>query len=177
MSDWFANIAHSLAEQAGTWFIGLVVALLGLVSGRLVENIKFALNRADLRTKYYEELAEELSNIVFIVDRLVKVYYGSRWASDEDRTAIAIAYNESMNKISRKEYVYLSWLRRYWGKKAANAFVLAMQSIRAVDGVLIRLNDLNVLKDQAGKESAMADLESAFRGLQVAVQSVLVPTI
>lgn len=103
MTDWLTALLHSFAGQAGAWFVGLVLAILGAFSTRIVEKVKFALNRADARAKYYEEMAIDISHFVFIVDRLVNVYYGNRWASDEDKSAIAGEYNEVMNKISRKE--------------------------------------------------------------------------
>ncbi len=64
------------------------------------------------------------------MDRLSKVYYGSNWASDESKGAIADEYNEVMHEISRKQYVYLSWLQRYWDKDKAKAFACIMEKIR-----------------------------------------------
>ena len=46
-----------------------------------------------------------------------------------------------MNKISRKEYVYRSWLQRFWSKDVAEAFTRTMEKIRNVDRALIRLNE------------------------------------
>jgi hypothetical protein len=123
---------------------------------------------------------------VFIVDRLVKVYYGSSWASEDDKSAIAGEYNESMNLLCRKEYVYLSWFHRYWSQKSATAFVDTMQAIRAVDLALIRLNDLS---DDAGKKEppvapletdwkcALESLELTFRDLQKAAHGLLTAAI
>jgi hypothetical protein len=168
MSDWLIHLSHSLTDQAGTWFVGLVLALLGVFSGRLVETVKFALNRADLRTKYYEQMATEISHFVFIVDRLTRVYYGSSWASEDDKSAIATEYNDLMNKISREEYVYLSWLRRYWRKSKSNSFMLTMDKIRDVDTALIHLNE------HPEDKALLTQLESAFRDLQRAARALLV---
>jgi hypothetical protein len=170
MSDWLAHFLRSFADQAGTWFLGIVFALLGVFSGRLVETIKFALNRADLRSKYYEEMALEISRLVFIVDRLSKVYYGSNWASDSAKDDIANEYNEVMHEISRKEYVYLSWLQRYWGKGMVKAFACTMDKIRAVDAVLIRMNERGDEKDQSG------DLVASYRDHRQAAHALLTST-
>jgi hypothetical protein len=171
MPEWLSHFSSSLADQAGTWFVGLILAVLGVFSGRLVETIKFALNRADLRAKYYEEMATDISHFVFIVDRLAKVYYGSNWASDDDRSAIANEYNEVMNAICRKEYVYLSWLHRYWGQNMANAFAVVMDKIRAVDVELIRLNAISDKKKELGQ------LETVFHNLQKAAHALLMKSI
>ncbi len=167
MAPWLGHFLNSLADQAGTWFVGIILALLGVFSGRLVENIKFALNRADLRTKYYEEMALGISRFVHIIDRLNRVYYGSNWATEKDKNAISLEYNEVFSEIARKEYVYLSWLRRYWGKEMTNAFQITMERIRAVDSVLIRLNERD------GQKDPMGELDASFRDLQQAVRLLL----
>lgn len=172
MTDWLTDFLHSFASQAGAWFVGLVLAVLGAFSARIVEKVKFALNRADARAKYYEEMAVDISHFVFIIDRLVNVYYGSRWASDEDKGAIAAEYNEVMNKISRKEYVYRSWLQRFWSKDVADAFALTMEKMRTVDRVLIRLNE----DGESPQKSNLETLDAAFRDLREAASRLLITT-
>jgi hypothetical protein len=51
MTDWLTAFLHSFATQAGAWFVGLVLAVLGAFSARIVEKLKFGLNRADARAK------------------------------------------------------------------------------------------------------------------------------
>lgn len=168
MSDWMTRLLGSFADQAGTWFVGVVLALLGVFSGRLVETVKFALNRADLRAKYYEQLAIDVSLLVFAVDRLTKVYYGAAWATDELKSGIANAYDEAYSKIRSQEYVYLSWLNRYWNHRMADAFVSTMEKMRAVDAVLIQLNELSNPNDE------VKQLEAAFLEFQKAAHFLLV---
>jgi hypothetical protein len=175
LSVWLAHFLNSFADQAATWFVGAVLALLGLFSSRILEKVKFALNRADLRVKYYEEMATEISRFVFIVDRLARVYYGSRWISPEGKADIAGEYDQLINEISGREYVYLSWLQRYWGQSRATAFAQCMEKIRAVDLVLIRLNDAGETGDE--RDKLMAELWSAFGGLQEAARTLLLTTI
>jgi hypothetical protein len=171
MEAWLMRIANSLADQAGIWFVSLVVGLLGVFSARLVGKVKFALNRADLRTKYYEELATELSTFIFAVDRLVKVYYKASWLTDADKTAMSAEYDQAMNKISRKEYVYLSWLHHYyWGNKTRKAFALTMGAIRDVDSTLIALGEL---KENSDRSDAIQRLEAQFSNLQRVAQELL----
>jgi hypothetical protein len=166
--DWSTHLLRSFADQTATWFVGVVLALLGVFSGKLVETIKFALNRADLRTKYYEQLAVDLSAHVFAVNRLTKVYYGSAWASDEDKSAMAEQYNASMIKFCSQEYVYLSWLQHYWNKEMAQAFTRTMEKVRAVDTALMQMNE------DSESQAAIEDLEKAYAELRKAVHSLLV---
>lgn len=172
--DWTNHLLHSLADQAGTWFVGVVLALLGIFSGKLVETVKFALNRADLRTKYYQQLARDLSRFVFAVNRLHYVYYGTEWDEDEGQGAIAEMYNESMNELCSQEYVYMSWLNRFWTKKMLEAFAATMQRVREVDAVVIRLGHAEKTKDPTQIESAKAELGTAFEGLRRATDDFLV---
>jgi hypothetical protein len=167
MSDWLTHFFHSFADQAGAWFVGIILAILGLFPARLVEKIRFALNRADARAKYYEEMAIDISHFVFVIDRLVKVYFGSTWASDDDKSAIALEYNEVMNTLSRKEYVYRSWVQRFWDKKTAKAFDLTMDNIKAVDHLLILINEAG------DKKGDLEKLNTAFRDLRQSACSLL----
>src|SRR5262249_32289725 len=130
MSEWFTRLAFSFANQAGNWFIGFVLLVLSVFSTRLVETIKLALNRADARTKYFDEMATDISRFVFMIDRIIRVYYESHWADDDSKSGIAQEYDEAMNTLSRKEYVYLSWFHRYWGKANVRAFELTMSKVR-----------------------------------------------
>jgi hypothetical protein len=166
MTEWTAHLLRSFADQAGTWFIGVVLALLGVFSGRLVESIKFALNRADLRAKYFEQLAVDLSSFVFAIDRITKVYYGP-WVGDDGKRAIAEFYDESMNKLCSQEYVYLSWLQHYWNQRMVDAFVRTMDKVRAVDELLIELNAM------ADPRPRIGDLTKIYRELQTAAQALL----
>jgi hypothetical protein len=50
-TGWIKSVADSLKSQTGTWFAGFVISVLALFSSRITEDIKFALNSADLRTK------------------------------------------------------------------------------------------------------------------------------
>jgi hypothetical protein len=168
--NWTEHLLRSLEDQTATWFVGVVLALLGVFSGRLVETVKFALNRADLRTKYYEQLAVDLSSFVFAVNRLTKVYYGSSWASDEDKNAMAEAYNEAMVKLCSQEYVYLSWLQHYWNEKAVTAFEDVMKQVRTLDAVLIAMNE------EAAKAVQSTNLENAYAALRSAAHELLVNT-
>jgi len=167
MSEWLAHFFHAFADQAGTWFVGIVLAIFGLFPARLVEKIRFALNRADARAKYYEEMAIDISHFVFIIDRLVKVSFGSTWARDDDKSGIAQEYNEVMNTLSRKEYVYRSWVRRFWDRKTAIAFDLTMDRIKAVDQLLILINEDGEQKDH------LQELDAAFRDLRQAACDLL----
>lgn len=172
MSGRVTHFFNSFAEQSGAWAVSIVLTFLGLFSARIVESIKFALNRADVRVKYFEKMATEISHFVFIINRLTLVYHGSTWASPEDKDAIATEYNTVMNAISRNEYVYLSWLRHYWGKNTANAFSRYMEKVRAVDLVLIRMNEAGDQKDKL-----LPELRSAFDGLKEAALGLLQATV
>jgi hypothetical protein len=182
MSDFLAQLAHSFANQAGIWFVGVILALLGVFSGKLVETIKFALNKADIRTKYYEELASDISQLVFIIDRLVNVYYGQPWTGDEDdedekddekksKGAIAEEYNRLMNLVSGKEFVYLSWLQRYWNTKQVEEFTRLMEKVRSVDATMIAMNE------GLDREKGIAELKSLYASLRETTRTLLLASI
>jgi DNA-binding Lrp family transcriptional regulator len=56
-----------ISNNVGTWLAAVTVALLTIFSDKILGRIRFSLNRADLRVKYFEQLATDLSTYVFWV--------------------------------------------------------------------------------------------------------------
>ena len=54
-----------IRDKIGVWLATIIIALLTVVSDKILERIRFRLNIADLRTKYFEELAVNLSTYLF----------------------------------------------------------------------------------------------------------------
>jgi len=112
----------------------------GFVSARITESIKFALNRADLRTKQYEELASEIGNYIFAAE-LITEFIEQGWTTKQTMTELLKDYDESIATLRKKEFVYLSWIQKYWGKHEAAKFDSFMKSVREFDMAIHSLND------------------------------------
>jgi len=54
-----------IRDKIGVWLATIIIALLTVFSDKILERIRFRLNIADLRTKYFEELAVNLSTYLF----------------------------------------------------------------------------------------------------------------
>jgi hypothetical protein len=128
-------------------------------------------------------LAIGLSHLVFIIDRIIKVEIEGTWAQKSGETreifgAINAEYDETMNTIGRKEYVYRSWLQHYWNKERAAAFEEVMATIRAVDDALLGWNEWGASQDlefeAANKGKVVGDVKSAYDNLQNSVHDFLV---
>ncbi len=50
-------------------------------------------------------------------------------------------YNESIKTLRKKEFVFQSWVRKYWGKNEASQFDSFMKSVREFDSAGHSLND------------------------------------
>ena len=108
-----------------TWFALFLVAILTVFSDKIVGRVRFALNRADLRSKYYEQLALDLSTFVFYSD----LFHVRRVRGEShfgDLGAIGGQVNESFVTLKTNEYVYRSWVRRYWSDKGVKRFESVM---------------------------------------------------
>jgi len=170
MHAWSSSLLQSFSNQAGTWFVGVVIAILSIFSGRITESIKFRLNRANLRTKYYEEIATQISHFIFIVDRIIKVFHTS-WVDDSGRQAISGEYDSVTNSIRRKEYVYRSWVKKYWGVNQAASFSKVLEKIGKIDAELLRLNELETVDQTKDLER----LKESHRELLAAAEELLEP--
>src|SRR5258705_9918565 len=122
-----------ISNNVGTWAAGLMVTLLTIFSDKILGRIRFSLNRANVRVKYFEQLATDLSTYVFWVEVYCERFQRG-WTDDlQDLEQIAGELNTAMTNLRKKEYVYLSWVHKYWGKKAAARFSDVMASVKSVD--------------------------------------------
>ena len=111
-----------ISNNIGAWLAASIVALLTIFSDKILERIRFRLNRADLRTKYFEELATDLSTFVFFSE-IFHERYQKGWTNDAaDLASVAGEFNDAITVLRKKEFVYRAWVRKYWGPAAAVQF-------------------------------------------------------
>jgi hypothetical protein len=137
---WSGSIGSSLRTQSATWFVGVVIAILSVFSSHLTESLKLSINRADLRTKSYEEIAKDLSGYVFISGQYEE-NLERNLTSVDDLKSIVNEYNDTITKLNRNEFVYRFWLSRYWGKTKVAEFAEIMTTVRDLDEKVHSLND------------------------------------
>src|ERR1039457_6332335 len=137
---WLDNIKSSLKTQTATWLVAFAIAILWLFSSHITESVKFALNRADLRTKQYEELATAVSHYIFSAE-LNTEFIEHDWTTKATMTELVKEYNESITTLRSKEFVYQSWIHKFWGNNEADQFESFMKSVREFDSTVHSLND------------------------------------
>ena len=142
-----------------TWLILAVVSLLTIFSDKLLGRIRFALNRADLRSKYYEELALDLSTFVFFAD-LFHVRYLRGEQNCGDIEAVAGEVNGAYVTLKTKEFVYRSWVKRYWNDSGVARFETVMRAATATYEAIIEFNSP---EDQDNKTNALGNLLAVLR--------------
>ena len=178
---WGSGLGSSLRTQTATWFVGAVIALLSVFSSHLTEGVKASINRADLRTKSYEELSKDLSEYVF-VSELCQEYIEHGWTSRDDMVPLIKEYNDAITKLRKNEFVYLSWLSRYWGKAEVEVLSKVMATARKFDQQVHALNDefeaVNVKKsketiDKETGKKASEDMRPTLDALRTQVRDLL----
>lgn len=137
---WLVNIKSSLKKDTAAWLVTFAIGILGLFSTQITESVRFALNRADLRTQQYEETATEISRFMFWAE-LSAEFIENDWTTKATMTELLNKYNQSVTTIREKEYVHQAWLRRFWGADAAEQFKVFMESVRQFDSTIHSLND------------------------------------
>lgn len=131
-----------IRDKLGVWLATIVVALLTIFSDKILGHIRFRLNVADLRTKYFEELAVNLSTYLFWSE-IYHERYQKHWADNpDDMDEIRGNINAAVTTITTKEYVYRAWVRRYWDPAAAKQFDEVITAVKSVDDAIHAFNDL-----------------------------------
>jgi hypothetical protein len=137
---WLQGLVTSLTTQTATWLVAFLIGILTLFSGRITESVKFALNRADLRTKQYEELATEISTYIYFAE-LNTEFIENGWTTRKTMTELITEYNTAITSLRKKEFIYAAWVKRYWGTAQLLKFDEFMQSVAAFDKAIHSLND------------------------------------
>lgn len=136
----YSMIIASLKTQTATWAGVLLFGILSVFSTRIAESVKLALNRADLRTNQFEELASNVSQYIFIAE-LNTEFIEHDWTTKQTMTELVKEYNDSITALRKKEFVYLSWIQKYWGKNEAAQFESFMKSVLEFDLAIHSIND------------------------------------
>lgn len=134
------KLLESIASSGTTWIVTFAIGILTIFSSQITESVKFAINRADMRTKQYEELATEVSNYIFSAELNVE-FIEHGWTTKKSMTALVDDYNKSIEQLRKKEFVYHSWIQKFWGKNEADEFESFMKSVRESDSAMHLLND------------------------------------
>jgi len=139
---------HVFVNNVGAWLAATVVGLLTIFSDKILGRIRFALNRADLRVKYFEELAVDLSTYMFFAE-LFHERYVRGWTDDpDDLGAVGGEVNEAVTTLRKKEYVYRSWVRRYWKADGLVRFEEVMKAIGLVETAIHAFNDAGDIQEK-----------------------------
>jgi hypothetical protein len=174
-------LLESFRTQMATWIVGVLIALLTVFSSKLVESVKFGLNKADLRAKNYEELSMDLSEFMFSAE-ISHEFLSHNWTTRDSFGEVVKDYNRAITNIRKKQYVYMAWLTKYWPGETVGEFKEIFDQIRSFDGILHELNDelemVNILKtkeriDPARAEEAAARMEAILRRLSTQTRSFL----
>jgi hypothetical protein len=157
-SDGTNKLVGIFLNNIGTWLAAALVGLLTIFSDKILERIRFRLNRADLRVKQYEELAQDLSAYTFWVE-VYQERYARGWTNNKnDLKAVGGLLNEAMVTLRTKEYVYWSWVRKYWGEVAARQFTEVIRVVKIVDRITHDFNDPEGWDETANRLGAELDI-------------------
>jgi hypothetical protein len=174
------SFVDSFRSQTATWLVAFLIGILTIFSSKLSENIKFAVNKADLRTKYYEELVSDVSEFNFEAEFWAEEVRHNRTTEPSLKQTVS-EYDTSITKLRKKEWVYQSWIKRYWEEKQAAAFSQYVSTVKAFDLEAHSLNDeieavVNKKKDkfdQSTSEAAAQRLEKALKKVQDASRDLI----
>jgi hypothetical protein len=128
--DWLSDVIAS--EMVFKWTCGVLILILTIFSEKLLEKLKFAMNRANLRTKQFEQMAMDLSNYIFSTE-LLHEYYVHGFTDAKTLNPIVEEYNDAITVIRRKEHVYRSWVARFWKSNQRQEFEQLFSTIINLD--------------------------------------------
>lgn len=162
-------VANKMKAQAATWFVGLIIALLGIFSSHITESVKFSLNKADLRSQKYETLATEVSNYIFASDTLIE-FVEHDWMTRKNAKEIEADYDKSITILKQKEFIYLAWIQKYWGNEYVELFESFMNSI---DEFGYSARELNTEFDRLELDSTIKKMDVSYMKNKIKVMHAI----
>jgi hypothetical protein len=132
------SVLQELVKEVVKWAVPFLGALVAVFFTPLVEQIRLRFNRADLRTKQYEEFAADLSYFIYHAE-LVHQYFIRGWTEPKDLDSVISDFNAAIASIRKKEFVYLSWAYRFWKKAEWKIFNEVMNCVKGVDDAVHQL--------------------------------------
>lgn len=138
---------HSLAsvfrDRLGTMLIVAAVTLIGLFPNVLLDRVKFALTKTELREDRYIKVADQLSAYLSAAD-FVQQELDKNLTTKKDLEVIIEGqdgYNSAIVSLQKQQYSDRAIIARYWNKQTAKKFEELMQTVNAIDSLAHSLNE------------------------------------
>jgi len=135
MSNFLTQIKSNLV----TAIITTLVAIVTLFSDKIVGDIKFELNKADLRVSSYEKFTASISTFVFNAEN-VAGFYQNGTTTKTSLHLVVDPYNTSIDDIRKQEYITYGILTRFWTKDDIGRFEKMMETVKRIDLQIHALN-------------------------------------
>ena len=160
-SPW-RRLAAYLSRHATAVVTTTLVGILTAFGGFIVEEVKFRLNRADLRIERYQTLATDIGQYTFSVE-LVHEFFTENCTTLPTLKWLITDYNTSITILRKKEFVYLQWLHQYWDEERGSEFAELMTVARQIDHAIHGLNDELEKVENDNKNHPKVDEERASK--------------
>ena len=178
------SFIQTLKTNFVTLLVTTIVAIITVFSDTIVGDIRFSLNKADLRVASYEKFTSSISNFVFNAE-IVTEFYDQGWTTASSLKFAVPPYNDAITDLRKNEYVTYGMLNRFWTKDDINRFEDVMETVKKIDFQVHSLNPeaeavINGTKLKADikfTEPIADTLKSLNRELETRVKKFLLPLI
>ena len=115
-----SGLWNKLKQKTYLWVITIITGLLTTCSQSIVDNIKSGFDMSQLRTQYFNIIANDLSKFNFDAETMFNIYYETKFNETIgvgfSKTA-ADDYNKDIENLRSKEFLYRAQIDRVWGSK------------------------------------------------------------
>jgi hypothetical protein len=133
------DILTQLKNNIVALIITTIVAIFTLFSDKILGDIKFELNKADLRVSSYEKFTVDISSYVFDAENVTE-YYQNGWTTLTSLNMVTPAYNNAIDELRSQEYVTYELLHRFWKPDDISRFEKVMETVKKIDTQIHSLN-------------------------------------
>ncbi len=127
-----AMLKDMFKEHGKTFLITTFIAIITVFSDSFAGRIRFELNRADIRSTHYQEIAENFSSFIFETENIAE-FYSNGWTTKTTLVPLSESYNKAIVELRRNEFTMLSLLKKFWDKSHREEFIEIMALVKQID--------------------------------------------
>jgi hypothetical protein len=171
---------HFIYENLGIWVATTIVALLTIFSDKILGRIRFSLNKADSRAKYFEEMAERLSTFVYWAELFYEGFATNRYENEEYYAGLSGSIDVAVTELLTREYVYRSWMKSYWSKEQFTKYNKVITAVKKVEAerhlLLDKMTVVNLKSDEVRRKGSIT-FGKELKDLHVLTEKLLTKDI
>ena len=152
---------QKIKNQTFLWVAGIITAIFSVFSQYIADSIKTGLDKATVRTQYFNSITNDLSSYNYSAESVYDAYHEynqNNGIGINFIKSLADEYNKNVTTVMSKEFLYEVQVQKNWGKKflfintdKEGKLIELYSSIKKLDSDVHSLNPIAIKIEDSSK--------------------------